>query len=203
MKKGFTLIELLIVVAIIAILAAIAVPNFLEAQMRAKLASSKSDLRTLTVAFESYRVDHLGYPYDWNTPKNIDGFAQSEWDTYAAVTTPVAYASVIPKDIFQLSSPPHKWEKAGALYEFWGTDANRRDIRWASTGTQWLMIGYGPDQDRDIRNGRDLSAFIINTYDATNGTISSGDIINNNLLKHSFFLISKAALKEEFLDRSG
>ena len=58
MKRGFTLIELLIVVAIIAILAAIAVPNFLEAQTRAKITRVKSDLRTLATGVESYMVDH-------------------------------------------------------------------------------------------------------------------------------------------------
>ena len=59
--KGFTLIELLIVVAIIAILAAIAVPNFLEAQTRAKVARVKADMRTLATALESYYVDHNNY----------------------------------------------------------------------------------------------------------------------------------------------
>ena len=63
MKRGFTLIELLIVVAIIAILAAIAVPNFLEAQMRAKVGRTKSDMRTIAMALESYAVDNGGrYP---------------------------------------------------------------------------------------------------------------------------------------------
>ena len=61
-RAAFTLIELLIVVAIIAILAAIAVPNFLEAQMRAKLTRSKSDLRTCSVAWETYRIDN-GKPW--------------------------------------------------------------------------------------------------------------------------------------------
>jgi prepilin-type N-terminal cleavage/methylation domain-containing protein len=59
---GFTLIELLIVVAIIAILAAIAVPNFLEAQTRAKVSRVRADLRSAATALEAYRIDNNQYP---------------------------------------------------------------------------------------------------------------------------------------------
>lgn len=62
MKKAFTLIELLIVVAIIAILAAIAVPNFLEAQTRAKVSRVASDQRTYATALETYMIDNSAYP---------------------------------------------------------------------------------------------------------------------------------------------
>ncbi|MGB9691829.1 MAG: type IV pilin protein [Candidatus Sumerlaeaceae bacterium] len=62
MRKGFTLIELLIVVAFIAILAAIAVRNFLEAQTRSKVARVKSDMRSLATAVESNTVDNNKLP---------------------------------------------------------------------------------------------------------------------------------------------
>ncbi|MCC5876390.1 MAG: prepilin-type N-terminal cleavage/methylation domain-containing protein, partial [Candidatus Sumerlaeia bacterium] len=72
LRTGFTLIELLIVVAIIAILAAIAVPNFLEAQTRAKVARVNSDLRSLATAIEAYRVDNNDYPEGTDNVNNYD-----------------------------------------------------------------------------------------------------------------------------------
>ena len=143
---GFTLIELLIVVAIIAILAAIAVPNFLEAQVRSKIAICKSDLRTLALGFEAYHVDHNAYPYDWNTPP-LGGFSMSEWDTFAALTTPVAYITTVPLGIFQARIPmDRQYNKPGGLYEFWGEWGGPLHATWLATGTKWIIIGYGPNQ---------------------------------------------------------
>ncbi len=69
LSSGFTLIELLIVVAIIAILAAIAVPNFLEAQTRAKISRVKAELRTMGTAIETYTIDHNKQPLDYAVTK--------------------------------------------------------------------------------------------------------------------------------------
>jgi general secretion pathway protein G len=60
--KGFTLIELLIVVAIIGIIAAIAIPNLLNAIDRGKQKRTMADLRSIGTAIESYSIDNNVYP---------------------------------------------------------------------------------------------------------------------------------------------
>ncbi|NQU42207.1 prepilin-type N-terminal cleavage/methylation domain-containing protein [bacterium] len=114
-KSAFTLIELLIVVAIIAILAAIAVPNFLEAQTRAKISRVHSDLRTIAGgAIMPYMVDHNKTPFLYD-PSNyaannaymynaylfyhVRGDANhslaGQYHTATLLTTPVAYLDTI------------------------------------------------------------------------------------------------------------
>jgi type II secretion system protein G len=61
-QSGFTLIELLIVIAIIGILAAIAIPNLLNAVQRGKQKRTMSDMRALATAIEAYAVDLSNYP---------------------------------------------------------------------------------------------------------------------------------------------
>ena len=60
-RKGFTLIELLIVVVIIGILAAIAIPKFANTKQQAYVATLKSDLRNLVVAEEAYFANKTTY----------------------------------------------------------------------------------------------------------------------------------------------
>ena len=66
-RKGFTLIELLIVVVIIGILAAIAIPKFANTKEKAYLASMKSDLRNLITAEEAYFADSVKYTTNLGT----------------------------------------------------------------------------------------------------------------------------------------
>ena len=101
--KAFTLIELLIVVLIIAILAAIAIPNFLEYQTRAKVARVKSDFRTIATALEAYCVDEGTYPnlyYYFHWEGEVGNSLLRSWYNSHCLTTPIAYLSSTPKDPF-------------------------------------------------------------------------------------------------------
>jgi type II secretory pathway pseudopilin PulG len=191
------LIELLIVVAIIAILAAIAVPNFLEAQTRSKVSRAVSDLRTITTGLETYAVDNnnwypLNIEYHNRTPRaNLSANSQyfhariPSW-----LTTPVAYISSIPSDPFVqdqstlATTYPGDWANIGKRYVFnnWkyllnddpsiaysAGDVWNGAIAW--TGA-WLMYSYGPD--REPFQG---SSATFLPYDASNGTVSAGNIM--------------------------
>lgn len=163
-KRAFTLIELLIVVAIIAILAAIAVPNFLEAQTRSKVSRVKSDHRTFANAIESYRVDFTAYPI-W-AQVNGSGFSP-------ILTTPVAYMA-------SMSSFEDPFEKVAGYYYVFFCFADMVNQGWvkpyngwygnkpgANYSSLWGILSLGPDR---LWTWGDV------TYDPSNGTISYGDI---------------------------
>ena len=80
-ESGFTLIELLIVIAIIGILAAIAIPNLLNAVQRGKQKRTMSDMRALATAVEAYAVDNNVYPAATCNPGLFTN------GTYAPLTT--------------------------------------------------------------------------------------------------------------------
>lgn len=91
-KGNFTLVELLVAVSIVGILAAIALPNFLEAQTRAKVSSALSHTRLLADAAEAYRVDWNHYPIAAQRLP-MDPYGVLSDVQLAVLTTPVAYTS--------------------------------------------------------------------------------------------------------------
>src|SRR6266568_1811641 len=74
--RGFTLIELLIVVAILGIIAAIAIPNLLNALDKGKQKRTMSDMRSIGTAVESYAVDNNFYPKNLSTFATVAPFIQ-------------------------------------------------------------------------------------------------------------------------------
>jgi prepilin-type N-terminal cleavage/methylation domain-containing protein len=178
---AFTLIELLIVVAIIGILAAIAVPNFLNAQTRAKVARTQSDLRTIVQATDILHLDQNIWLIDGNDCNGtkeccfegpyfgktaIDanvrlvagqGTFRFNGQIYRPLTTPIAYMSSIPTDPFA----------NGLFYSY-------EDYGCSNTpGSEWgLLAAAGPDNDSgDWHRSQGPTP-----YAPSNGVSSNGDL---------------------------
>lgn len=177
---AFTLIELLIVVAIIGILAAIAVPNFLNAQIRAKTARTMADMKAVLTAVEIRKLDTNWYLTDGN---DCDGSTECchvgsyfgkrvesanvtmvagqtgirfNGQIYLPLTTPISYMSSIPVDPFA--------DGLFYSYEDWG--CSNKDGVWA------MFAAAGPDGDSGDWH-RSLGPTM---YYSTNGVVSDGDI---------------------------
>ncbi len=186
-RKGFTLIELLIVVAIIGILAAIAVPNFLNAQIRAKIAGTQADMRNLGTAIEQYRLDNNAYPrtYAGGCTGGCEGAQLPRLARLAALTTPVSYMSAIPEDKFNRAEL-QVGSSTFNTYPYWEpgfADGYRTPDRLGKhfpfqerPNKQWALMSYGPDGDFEAASGNDLAPF-----DVSNGVGSNGDIMRFGL----------------------
>ncbi|MEW6236492.1 MAG: prepilin-type N-terminal cleavage/methylation domain-containing protein [Candidatus Omnitrophota bacterium] len=202
-RRAFTLIELLIVVAIIGVLAAIAVPNFINAQTRAKVAKVKSDFKAIYTAQEMYYLDNNNYA----PPFKLQ-----------ALTSPLSYIANVPQDVF----PPRHILKTGGgqgeayaavtWYRYvYGTPVGVKPVNYAGgnsggglrialcadhyayfepfllrgpaeamagqkdCSTQWLVKSFGTNVNMSALcgNNGDDCTF---RYDPTNGLISIGDI---------------------------
>jgi len=84
-KKGFTLIEMMIVIAIIALLATIAIPNYINFQKRAKTAEAKSNLGAIRTCEEAYRAEHDTFLACVANPSaGVPAATTAAWDTGVA-----------------------------------------------------------------------------------------------------------------------
>jgi len=187
--KGFTLIELLIVVAIIAILAAIAVPNFLEAQVRSKVSRAKSDMRSTATAIEAYAVDNNAYPppiaYVPPAPFTIEDPAQEPFEGFVPfrITTPIAYISSLPIDVFKVKeATEHPFDVCWHYSEQRNNEAvgepdfiaELSETLYGSRGSfRYFMFTHGPDLTHQAGPSEGGDPVL---YDPTNGTVSIGDI---------------------------
>ncbi len=194
-KQAFTLIELLIVVAIIGILAAIAVPNFLNAQVRAKIARVRADVKALSSALEMYHLDNNDYPRDMGGPN------QDEQRSWLQLTTPIAYISST-----ELCRDPFTSGSAGATgdnfngvrtyYDYGGgtwhahtpnssADINRKTAYEQTSGAGFVVLSFGPNRAREfpwgipsiVGLGTRTHNGLLYIYEPSNGLQSQGDII--------------------------
>ncbi|MBZ0256402.1 prepilin-type N-terminal cleavage/methylation domain-containing protein [bacterium] len=187
MKRAFTLIELLIVVAIIGILAAIAVPNFLNAMVRAKVSRSLSDIRSIGTALSLYNLDRNAFPPIF-PPVWME-------ERYYPLTTPISYMSSIPLDPFNenptdTSLGAKDGNNPTGHYDYWtrlAANNNTRGSNYWNAITdfpkgrhEWILIGFSPSQSW-VPNlvypaGHPKAGEYI-SYDASNGLLSGGCIV--------------------------
>lgn len=198
-RRAFTLVELLIVIAIIAILVLIALPHFLSAQVRARVARARADLRAIDTALESYAVDHGVYPlgnyYQLSTRLSAKGANRG----LVLLSTPVQYLTRgLLEDPFttvyrcgaHVDAVPLLDDDKERLWYKYSARNHRGTVgmTWENPSprfTEWYILqSSGPDQVRHTLGSTDGGGideaipfhFLSTVYDATNGIVSRGSV---------------------------
>jgi prepilin-type N-terminal cleavage/methylation domain-containing protein len=169
-RSGFTLLELLVTIGIILILIAIALPNFLTAQVRANVAKTSAELRSISQSLERYFTDFRFYPLR-ATP------AGQTWPSgLNNLTTPIVYMTTAR---LADSFPDEPYY---TFYRYWpirpngyvqnNTNPSNKDSNW------YLLSSNGPDNDFNAfaTTLRGRGYFINTVYSPSNGTRSPGNI---------------------------
>ena len=182
-NHGFTLIEVLIIVAVIGILSAIAIPNYINSQIRSKVARAKAEERIIGIAFESYAVDWDAYPHD-----TLPG-----WPYYISnrISTPIPYLTEgVLYDPFPVNSafPIAKryryknmeTDPIGDVYTCLWTPLPGTLLDQQYLG-KWVIYSSGPWRKLAIpdgfADGHTEGDWLWLPYDPTNGILSFGNVI--------------------------
>lgn len=190
-KYAFTLIELLIVVAIIAILAAIAVPNFIDAQTRAKVARAKADMRSIDTALEIYMNDNNQYALYVPASNGNNPLYYVPWSQrLIPLTTPVPFLSTLPHDAFKHATNfgrgvENTNDPDVRSYVYSRGDQHMIPEKCQESGAKkkYVILSSGPDNNVESNSYWSIDE-IVNLfeshhggrYDPSNGTVSRGDI---------------------------
>jgi type II secretion system protein G len=153
-QKGFTLIELLIVVAIIGIIAALLIPNFLDALQKAKQKRTVADMRNTGTAMFSWLTDQVGAAAAGQAATTIT------LSDYGSVVTSTAVASVLVPQYLQSVPDKDGWKNDFVYYLKTGTsEVLQKNVMLIGSGGRdgggvtgpYTVAGFDPtDYDQDI-----------------------------------------------------
>ena len=181
-NNGFTFIELIIVATIIGILAAIAIPNFLQAQIRAKTSRAIGEQEMLLIALQSYYVDKGMYPLNTKAGQPLDS-------DLLTLTTPIAYISRLPKDPFEETPLPQYQQYSispknaptlskiqGYRYVNYLQMSPKKPLMYSPQGGVAWFVLMSPGPDYKLNYDYSVIPPKVLVYNPTNGTTSGGDV---------------------------